>query len=427
MPTSTQTTHIKNTAWSAGFISYVMKQAGVDFPVNSLHTGYAQSLRLNNRGFQILGPGTPFQVGDILITNPFEGQTNNLTFNSAQWTGPSHGVIVVAASGDSFTTIGGNESTPDSAGEGVSVTRKNKNTTNLYQKLPGTNGSFIVILRPPQGLRGQIINVAQNEYAKWNNGTLKETDQAALPLLQNYYTVVGLPIPGYTVTSGTISTASDYEKTIYVAATSDDMMKQMLAPGTPQATTGTQAATSTFFDDLQKRIANNQVIATEQQLAGELALLDSVEQNLVQYQQETFNVISRLGTNFIPSEQYFLVAQNLFEFFPDRMRQEIASNTQMPTGKLNINTATPVNSHAWRAPGKLATTVDLTIPGAAGFSIGQIFWVDRIYEQYKRMGAFQLFGLTETIDMNRGWTTSIYGRLNIIPASIMLKYLTKQN
>jgi hypothetical protein len=71
--------------------------------------------------------------------------------------------------------------------------------------------------------------------------------------------------------------------------------------------------------------------------------------------------------------------------------------------------------------------VDLTIPGASGFSIGQIFWVDRIYEQYKKIGAFQLFGLTETIDMNRGWTTSIYARLNVIPAQIMLNYVKKSN
>ena len=427
MPTPSQETYIKNTPWSAAFISYLMKQVGVDFPVNSSHTGYAQSLRTNPRGFHVLSPGTPFEIGDILVTNPFEGRTNNLTFGTNPWTGPSHGSIVVATSGENYTTIGGNESTPTSNGEGVSVTRKNKTTTSLYQKLPGTNGSLIVILRPPQGLRGDILRGANAEYAKWNDGKLVETDQAALPLLQNYYSLVGLPIPGYSVTSGTILSAGEYERTIYVAATSEDIMKQMLAPGTPQTTVGTSPATTTFFDDLQKRIARNEVIASEQQLTGELALLDSVDQNLVQYQQETSNVLSRLGSNFIPSEQYFLVAQNLFEFFPDRMRQEIASNTQMPAGKLTTSTTTPVNSHAWRAPGKLATTVDLTIPGASGFSIGQIFWVDRIYEQYKKIGAFQLFGLTETIDMNRGWTTSIYARLNVIPAQIMLNYVKKSN
>jgi len=75
---------------------------------------------------------------------------------------------------------------------------------------------------------------------------------------------------------------------------------------------------------------------------------------------------------------------------------------------------------------KLATTVELTIPGVAGFSIGQIFWVDRISEQYKKIGAFQVFGLTETITMDRGWTTNIYARLNIIPFNIMAPYFRNQ-
>jgi hypothetical protein len=84
------------------------------------------------------------------------------------------------------------------------------------------------------------------------------------------------------------------------------------------------------------------------------------------------------------------------------------------------------NSHAWRAPGKLATTVDLTIPGIAGFSVGQVFWVDRIYDMYKQMGVFQMFSFSDSITVDRGWTTSLHARLNIMPESVMLNYLNKQ-
>jgi hypothetical protein len=52
--------------------------------------------------------------------------------------------------------------------------------------------------------------------------------------------------------------------------------------------------------------------------------------------------------------------------------------------------------------------------------------VDRISEQYKKIGAFQVFGLTETITMDRGWTTNIYARLNIIPFNIMAPYFRNQ-
>ena len=51
----------------------------------------------------------------------------------------------------------------------------------------------------------------------------------------------------------------------------------------------------------------------------------------------------------------------------------------------------------------------------SGFRIAQIFWIDRIAETYKTFGAFQLFGLTETVDMGKGWTTELYARYNAIP------------
>ena len=138
-----------------------------------------------------------------------------------------------------------------------------------------------------------------------------------------------------------------------------------------------------------------------------------------QFTALTNSILSRT-VGLIPSEQYFLVEMNLFEFFPDRMRTELAGNPEMPTGTENTN------SHAWRAPGKLATTVDLTIPGIAGFTVGQVFWVDRIYDMYKQMGVFQMFSFSDSITVDRGWTTSLHARLNIMPKGVMINYLNKQ-
>ena len=144
--------------------------------------------------------------------------------------------------------------------------------------------------------------------------------------------------------------------------------------------------------------------------SGELLLLRSVNDINVEFQEQQKSIQSRID-GLLPAEAQFAVQYDLFEFFPDKMRE-----------KMSINAAEGINanySHAWRSPGKLAITANLTIPGASGFRIGQIFWIGRTYEHYKKFGAFQLFGLTETIDLNRGWTTELYARFNAMPTSII--------
>ncbi len=144
--------------------------------------------------------------------------------------------------------------------------------------------------------------------------------------------------------------------------------------------------------------------------SGELLLLRSVNDINVEFQEQQKSIQSRVD-GLLPAEAQFAVQYDLFEFFPDKMRE-----------KMSINAADGINSnysHAWRSPGKLAITANLTIPGASGFRIGQIFWIGRTYEHYKKEGAFQLFGLTETIDLNRGWTTELYARFNAMPTSII--------
>jgi len=147
-------------------------------------------------------------------------------------------------------------------------------------------------------------------------------------------------------------------------------------------------------------------IYSEQQLAGEFILLDSAAQANLQIAAESKENLSKVD-GLIPAEAAFLVQNNLFELRPDVMRQQMSANAG--------DGITSNYSHAWRSPGKLAITADLTIPGAAGFKIGQIFWVGRTYEHYKKYGAFQLFGLTEEITINKGWTTTIHSRFNAMP------------
>jgi predicted chitinase len=163
---------------------------------------------------------------------------------------------------------------------------------------------------------------------------------------------------------------------------------------------------------LQKKIlvssAQNKPLqdtVTSIDISGEIELLGSTSAINVEYQQQQASIISRID-GLLPVEAAFAVQYDLFEFYPDKMREAMAINAG--------SSPNPLYSHAWRSPGKLAITVNLTIPGASGFSIGQIFRVGRTYD-YRTKGAFQLFGLTETIDTSRGWTTELYARFNAMP------------
>ena len=143
------------------------------------------------------------------------------------------------------------------------------------------------------------------------------------------------------------------------------------------------------------------------QLNGELALLNLAAEVNLTLQAEAKSNLTKIN-NLIPAEAAWLIQNNLFELQPDLMRQQMSANAGDGNREVDY-------SHAWRAPGKLAITADITIPGASGFRIGQIFWVGRTYEHYKKYGAFQLFGLTESITIGRGWNTTIHSRFNAMP------------
>jgi len=170
----------KANPWSAAFISYVIKTAGIsDFPVNASHALYAEALRKNPSKFQVLDPSiTTIQVGDLVVANR---DGNTLAFRTGKWSGNTHGDIITSISGNTAKGIGGN------IGQSVGVT----NIGLVNGKLGRSD--YFVVLRPTEKV-SSIVNVAEEEYNKWKKDRWKETTPAALSTLREYYKVVGITI-----------------------------------------------------------------------------------------------------------------------------------------------------------------------------------------------------------------------------------------
>jgi hypothetical protein len=170
---------VSNTSWSAAFISYVMQQAGVtSFPLNSNHLAYAQSLRVNNNGFQVLDTTTnKVQVGDIIVRSQ---NKNTVNFNTKTWSGAGHGDIITAIEGSNALVVGGNE------GDTVLQT-----TAGLVDGRLGKS-DFFVILRPPQAYVNKIVSVTKEQYKLWSSNKWTEDTAAARQTLSAYYKTVGI-------------------------------------------------------------------------------------------------------------------------------------------------------------------------------------------------------------------------------------------
>lgn len=180
LTTSRQAT-IDNTPWSAAFINYVMKTAGVAFPADSFHTGYAQKL-FKNKGtynFEILNPAKiALKPGDIIVKNR---NGNNMTFKTDPWTGTAHGDIVITVSPTTATAIGGNL--------GDKVKQVTVSLKDSIIQAP----DYFVVLRPPSNKVDQILKVAQQELNSWPKGL---TDQSPLVIgiLRKYYQTIGVQV-----------------------------------------------------------------------------------------------------------------------------------------------------------------------------------------------------------------------------------------
>jgi GH24 family phage-related lysozyme (muramidase) len=231
------------------------------------------------------------------------------------------------------------------------------------------------------------------------NRRKREGELIAGKVLANSTVQVGLP------DTTTSTSTTDYFESNYIKPINDAGYTSFTT-SIAQKTVLVQLVSITTPTPLQEWI-NRVALTSNSQLDGELLLLRGASEVAAQFVSETNAALAKLE-NLLPSEAAYLVTFNLFEPYPDLMRQKLSANAGESNKEVDY-------SHAWRAPGKLAITANVTIPGASGFRIGQIFRIGRTYDSYNKFGAFQLFGLTETIELNRGWTTEIYARFNAMP------------
>jgi hypothetical protein len=180
---SSAESYIRETAWSASFISYVYKLVDPSFPRASAHTKYAQLLR-SNPGWEVLDPSkTPLKVGDITVKNR-EG--NQQVFSNKIYKGKSHGDIITTVLNDVAYGIGGNLS-----------------NTVKEAKIKLDNGilsdsSYFVVLRPKsETVANKAVELARQELKIWDQNNWTEKDVESYPKLQAYYNAGHLSIPGY--------------------------------------------------------------------------------------------------------------------------------------------------------------------------------------------------------------------------------------
>jgi hypothetical protein len=153
---------------------------------------------------------------------------------------------------------------------------------------------------------------------------------------------------------------------------------------TPVPTTGAVVRDCSACDRARERKARANKIL--EQLASEAAAVAAKEKIDVKIRQ-----FSHLKTVF-----------RYIEPMPDLM---VGNITRTSNGN---------SSNAFgAAPGSLAITADITLPGINGLRMGELFWIDRIPAFYKAFGAFQIMSIQDTISLD-GWTTKIHSRFNYL-------------
>lgn len=150
---------------------------------------------------------------------------------------------------------------------------------------------------------------------------------------------------------------------------------------------------------------------------GDVNLIDNITKVQQKRDDEVKSILGDKLRSFSPDAKFSLLSHGIFEVYPDSMRNKMSKNSTVGGNNPNF-------SHAWRLPNKLSVTADMTIPGVSGLRVGQIFWIDKLGDSYKDYGAFQLFGLSENIDVSKGWTTSIHSRFIALPRRGGEMYLT---
>ena len=226
------TNYVKDTPWSATFISSIVKQAGdKTFPFNASHVNYSIGVKNGESSkWKAIDPlTTPLKHGDIIVKN--RGTSRN-QFNNIEPNSDSHGDIVVDISEDStsVTLIGGNlgESVKTSklattAGNNKKWTKpkkdantaayipvgrgKNQVATEAITKrnviVEGEKGSFnvedfadgarlsynyfIVLRCSDDTIIEEMLKKAKNALDQFQNGSIKEDDDKVAEIIYSYY------------------------------------------------------------------------------------------------------------------------------------------------------------------------------------------------------------------------------------------------
>jgi hypothetical protein len=147
-------------AWSAAFISWVMKSggAGASFEYSSAHRVYASAAKQARQrndtskfwAYRVTEPQARPQLGDVIVKDREgeDGRCGGATYdnidNGTEWN--THGDLVVDVAGSTISTIGGNLS--DSVGQ----TPYSLDSSGLLVPLSGCK--LIAVLRPPGGVGG---------------------------------------------------------------------------------------------------------------------------------------------------------------------------------------------------------------------------------------------------------------------------------
>lgn len=236
-------TFVKNTPWSACFISYLAKSTGVNFPLRSAHRQYANAIRAGGAGWKAFIPTKPsvnsfnyrevipksvygdtfkgIQVGDIIVKNR---SGNTLNFFTNPYEGNTHGDIVVEVGETQITVIGGNVGINGNVDkryykinkQRISVDVRGRqidevfNTDAAISTSTGEGALVFVGLRcDNQSEALKMVAKAKEEYELWKSkGWGDDSNPKSFDTVAKYYDSVPLfyPSPNETQTAVTGST-----------------------------------------------------------------------------------------------------------------------------------------------------------------------------------------------------------------------------
>lgn len=189
---------IDSTPWSAMFISYVMKEAGIRFPIKDSHIGYLNEIIKNPDKYDViqLNPNSNYvKKGDIVIRTR---SSNVITYSTTGYAKSiSHGDIITDFSYDRLQDIkakGGNLS--DSVRIAQYKYTDPVSEMSKYKVLENDQGYrvFAILRLKDESKVSAVIKALDIEFEKWNNPSYDEQDLVVRETIAKYYELVGLKV-----------------------------------------------------------------------------------------------------------------------------------------------------------------------------------------------------------------------------------------